>query len=171
MAGQCIFCGTTAKLTHEHVRPDWLKKHLPKTKVNYDAGHLTVNRPGTPHVLKSKTVGGDPLSRRVKCVCEGCNTGWMKAIQDAAKPIVVPIITGDAAVLGRRQQRILAGWIAMSVICSKFGKDQLRAISQRDREILHQHQVPPRPNWRIWIGRYPPHKLAQWDHRALLHRP
>lgn len=167
--GKCIFCDFVGKLTHEHIRPDWLKGYLPKTKVNYEAGNVIVNRHGMPDKVASKTVGGDPLSRRVKCVCEECNTGWMKDLQDAAKPIVVPMLTGERVVLNRRDQRTLASWISMSVMCSERGKDQMPAISQDDRDILFEYRLPPKANWRIWLGHYRPDRSpTQWDHRALL---
>lgn len=167
--GTCIFCSKTGKLTYEHIRADWLKRYLPKTRVNYEAGRVIVNRPGTPDAVTSKKVGGDPLSRRVKCVCESCNTGWMKELQDLAKPIVVPMLDGNAVSLRRREQRTLAAWVAMAVTCSEFEKGSLKAIHQKDREILYQHKVPPRTNWRIWLGR---HRGKSFDdHRALLILP
>lgn len=172
MTKRCIFCWDTAQLTREHIRADWLKNYLPKTQVNYEAGHLTINRPGLPRSEKSRKIGGDPLSRRVKCVCEACNTRWMKDIQDAAKPIVVPMIGGQRVPLRRPEQRTLAAWIAMSVMCSEFGKDQLQAISPADRETLYRHKVPPKRNWQIWLGRYQRKVSAnEWDHRALLILP
>jgi hypothetical protein len=172
MTKRCIFCGDTAELTREHIRADWLKNYLPKTKVNYQAGRLIVNRPGIPDSAKSTKIGGDPLSRRVKCVCEGCNTGWMKGIQDLAKPIVVPMIGGHKVSLNRAEQRTLAAWIAMAVMCSEFGRNQLQAISPKDRDTLYRHKVPPKANWQIWIGRYQ-RKVSEneWDHRALLILP
>jgi len=172
--GVCIFCGDSeTSLTREHVRADWLKRYIPKNRVNYTAGRVSVNRPGIPNVVSEKKIGGDPLSRRVKCVCEACNIGWMKHIQDAAKPIIVPMLKGGPATLQRKQQRVLAAWVAMSVMCSEFDKNSLQAISHEDRDILYRHKVPPRVNWRIWIGRHdgPAAANSQWDHRALLILP
>jgi hypothetical protein len=173
MAGKCIFCGETeAKITREHIWADWLTSYVTKDLLNYEAGKITVNLPGLPSSESSRLIGGDPKSRRVKCVCVHCNTGWMREIQDQAKPIIVPMLKGEALTLYAKQRNIIAAWIAMAVMCSEFGKDSLRAISQADRDYLHNHKIPPLKNWRIWIGHY--HRgvsHTQWDRRALLILP
>lgn len=94
-----------------------------------------INRDAPPTVT-SRHVAGDPKSLRVKCVCVECNTGWMKRIQDAAKPIVVPLLQGDAIALTEAQQKILASWIAMAVMCSTL------AIVDAAMEILATKREP-----------------------------
>jgi hypothetical protein len=44
----------------------------------------------------SKVWGGDPRSRRLQIVCGPCNNGWMSDLQTAAKPTLVPLITGKS---------------------------------------------------------------------------
>src|SRR5262245_4657141 len=127
--GTCIFCNRNdAKLTREHIWADWLTAYVTKDLINYEAAKVTVHRRGIPDDVLSNKVAGDPKSRRVKCVCVSCNTGWMKRIQDLAKPIVVPMLEGERVMIGRKERRIIAPWIAMAVMCSEFGKGQLQAI-------------------------------------------
>lgn len=167
--GKCIFCPFEGRLTREHIWADWLRAYIPRVEQNYDVGNVTLYKPGTaPAEVKEKLVGGDPHSRRVKCVCKACNIGWMSTLQEAAKPIVVPLLTGEDIKLGRKEQRILAAWIAMAIMCSEFGDPTRVAISQDDRDILYRHHVPPRPNWRIWIGRYRRERWrSRWAHNLI----
>ena len=161
--GECIFCKNYGLLTREHIWADWLKKYIPKTMPNYRAGTMIVGRGGRVITRKKRIIGGDPRSRRVLCVCgsqtyggtrQGCNDGWMKGIQDQVKPIVLPMIEGAASKLNTRQQRLLAAWIAMAVICSEYSDLDSLAIRQKDREWLFRKHAPPSNNWKIWIGHY-----------------
>ena len=104
---KCIFCGTEGVLTKEHIWSDWLKNYIPKDLLNYKAGDIILGRDGKPISEKRRIVGGDPKSRRVRCVCgsatylpkirrKGCNDGWMKDLQDLVKPIVLPLIRGES---------------------------------------------------------------------------
>lgn len=164
----CIFCGDPGKLTREHIWADWLKSYIPKEKVNYEAGTITVNKPGVPDKVVGKKVGGDPHSRRVQCVCARCNSGWMSSLQERAKPIVIPLLQGAPCKISARQQKTLAAWIAMAVMCSEFGDLERIGIPQEDRTILYRHHVPPSASWRIWIGNYERDKWrGHWDHRVL----
>ena len=160
---QCIFCGSATEITKEHVWADWLKAHIPKQLLNYNAAVAT-EYADKPTELKVKLVAGDPHSRRVKCVCATCNNGWMSQLQQAAKPIIVPFFENREVALNEKQQKLVAGWSAMAVMCSEFGDRSRIAISQESRDILYAHQVPPRRNWRTWMGLYERDKWkARWS--------
>ena len=166
--GKCIFCGFEGKLTREHIWADWLRAYIPKDMTSYEAGKVTVNMPGIPDKVAAKKIAGDPHSRRVKCVCGTCNSGWMSQLQERAKPVVIPLIEGRGLKLSQRQQKTLAAWIAMAVMCSEFGDRTRIAIPQHDRDILYRHHVPPVANWRIWVASYKTtERVPRWDHRVL----
>ncbi len=147
----CIFCKAEAKLTKEHIWPDWLKNYIPKDMPDYLSAK-TIESYEVPPEQSVKRIGGDPHSRRVKCVCAGCNNGWMSELQQAAKPIVVPIIEGMTVTLNKKEQKILAAWSAMSVMCSEQGDPPNIAIAQDLRDILFNHHVPPTRRWRTWAA-------------------
>ena len=166
--GKCIFCGFEGKLTREHIWADWLRAYIPKDMTSYEAGKVTVNMPGISDKVAAKKIAGDPHSRRVKYVCGTCNSGWMSQLQERAKPVVIPLIEGRGLKLSQRQQKTLAAWIAMAVMCSEFGDRTRIAIPQHDRDILYRHHVPPVANWRIWVAGYKTtERVPRWDHRVL----
>jgi hypothetical protein len=177
--GKCIFCGNVGLLTHEHIWADWLKKYIPKNMPNHRAGRMIRGRQAKPIKVTARLVGGDLRSKRVRCVCasetyapnskhKGCNDGWMKDIQDQAKPIVVPLIDGQACSLNVRQQRILSAWIAMAVICSEYSHPDDVSIREKDRNILRTKHVPPANNWKIWVGRHQKDPSRRhWLHHTL----
>ena len=96
---RCIFCGDAPpeKLTGEHVFPRWSHQYLPEeTQKNYDSLRGISNPHGSKHYEIKRP--GDIRHWTVKCVCGSrCNNGWMRRdIEDAAKPILIPLITGDS---------------------------------------------------------------------------
>src|SRR5215469_2737801 len=92
---QCVFCGTPG-VTKEHVWGKWLKPYIPRTMINYRKFH--VSQDGQIPDVKEELRAGDPRSLSVKCVCRTCNGGWMGDLQEAAKPVMIPLAMGNAAI-------------------------------------------------------------------------
>ncbi len=107
---------------------------------------------------------GDPHSRRIRCVCRACNTGWMSRLQEAAKPFLVPLLLGHATSLHRRAQKVIATWVAMKVMVDEHVRRAMIAIPYAEREYLRTKLIVP-PHWRIWLGRH-----ARRDHPLFTHR-
>src|SRR3989442_317883 len=83
---------------------------------------------------------------------------------DAAKPLLIPTVTGQTCVFGESAQKAVATWAAMATMTAEYlmHEKSLIAVAEADREWLWQNGSPP-PDWRIWIGRYQRHRLAeQW---------
>jgi hypothetical protein len=178
--GQCIFCGTIGKMTREHIWADWLRSYIPKDMPDHQAGTIIRGGPGEKPIKEfGHRVGGDPRSRRVRCVCgsvtygrgskqKGCNDGWMGDLQNRAKPVVLPLIKGEATVLRAAQQRTLSAWIAMAVMCSEHGDIDWVTIPAEHRTYLFKNHTPPKIGWKIWIGRYHRDKWSpHWVHHTL----
>jgi hypothetical protein len=154
----CIFCGKNRDngpehvLTKEDVWPIWLTKYIPRDLRNYGAETIIVHR---NRIEKSqKKVDGDPRSRRVKLVCKKCNTGWMSQLQERAKNILLPLMTGGTTILGDEAQKLVAAWCAMSTMTADFIFPDKQAIPQTDRDLLLAIRLPPSDTWKIWIGRF-----------------
>jgi hypothetical protein len=157
----CIFCGSDSKPTKEDVWPTWLKKYVPRDLKNYAVGETRVFPTHTDETRKE--VDGDPRSRRVRRVCAACNNGWMSRLQESAKPLLLPLVTGGKLVLGQGDQKLVAAWCAMSTMTSDFYYPDRQAIPQVDREWLKNHRSPPPDTWRIWIARYRREKwVSHW---------
>ena len=95
--GRCVFCGWEGTLTKEHAWPDWIRDVLPaghvkghsqQHRVAATTGEVTAITP----VLHEKAA-----NRKVQVVCQReCNGGWMSDLENTAKPLLVPIILGEA---------------------------------------------------------------------------
>ena len=128
---------------------------LPPTCPNTTWGRSSSNAPSTPNVSTVKIRAGDPLRSKVRVVCETCNNTWLSAIQDAAKPLLIPMFDGATCVLGHEKQLTIATWISMATMTAEFllhGKTQI-SVQQADRDWLRLNNRPP-PDWRIWVGHY-----------------
>jgi hypothetical protein len=81
---KCIFWDGPkhcTKLSGEHIWADWLKKYIPKDMVNHTSAQIRKYADREEQTVK--THGGDLRSRKMRVVCEDCNTGWMSTIQQA----------------------------------------------------------------------------------------
>jgi hypothetical protein len=96
-AGRCIFCGGSG-LTKEHLLADWLREIFPRTaKDTHTFGTIESWTPKPRFVQRVKQ--GHAGSRKVRKVCGPCNSGWIGAIDDAAKQAIVPLIHGQSVVV------------------------------------------------------------------------
>jgi hypothetical protein len=92
----------------------------------------------------------------------------MGQLQERVKASVIPLLDGKQSRLDEHQQMALAGWIAMAIMCSEFGRDDSVTIAQEDRTFLYRHQVPPLDNWAIWIGDYDRQEwIPEWARHVL----
>lgn len=146
--GYCIYCGGTP-LSHEHMFANWLRDYIPREMEHHKA-QFTVTFPDKSEsatILKT----GDPYARRLRCVCLGCNTGWMSKLQQDVKPYLIPMLTGEAASLGRKAQKLISAWIVMTMMTAEFIDKSMVAVPQVERGYLREFLRPPK-TWRIWIG-------------------
>lgn len=156
-ARKCIFCGGPRD-SREHIWADWLEPYLPREMQSHTLYSAVITKPGEETATRKKR-SGDPHSTQVQCVCKRCNGGWMSKLQEAVKPVLLPLINGKHCTLEPRwQQSTLAGWAAMSVMAAECIADRI-AIPQIDREYLKGHRRPPQQGWRIWIGNF---KRGDW---------
>jgi hypothetical protein len=77
----------------------------------------------------------------------------MSRIEDTAKPIALPLMLGEPAVLGVIGQFLLSSLICLITVRNEFSSAEMIAISDRDREWFRTNLFPPW-DWSIWIARY-----------------
>src|SRR6201996_6091293 len=102
----CLFCGNERKQTREHVIPQWLSTHI-GDDIGADAylwklGDNPIER-------------GPVLSRRLtdlilRRVCINCNYGWMSDLETEARPLLLPLIAGQAVMLNPETRTVLLRW-------------------------------------------------------------
>jgi hypothetical protein len=148
----CVYCGGSG-MSKEHIFPDWLAPYVPRTRTTNTEHFQLLERDGTPRQELFRKQQGDPYTRKLRVVCQECNNGWMSRLQTETKPILLPLLTGQSTTLYRKQQTILARWIAMSIMTADFRPPADPAISQGERaRVMAGNRVGS--NWRIWIGNY-----------------
>jgi hypothetical protein len=103
----CFFCGPTdAILTQEHIWPQWVSRllqgrHGSDHFRNLLSGPNSTTRNRASHII-------DVTSSEV---CLDCNTRWLSGIENAIKPLITPMITGDEAItLSADNQSTIAAW-------------------------------------------------------------
>jgi len=162
---ECIFCKARG-MTYEHVWQDWLKQYVPQNIPQHRSGLHEIYK--THFTTSVKTWSGDPQSRRLRVVCGRCNGGWMKELQDAAKPRLLPLLDARPSFIRPYDQKIIAAWAAMCVMTAEYYQPDLVAIPFEDRDYLRLYREPPK-NWKIWIGRYLRGQWkGYWTHHSVL---
>jgi len=106
VSNPCRFCGATDQLTKEHIWPVWLRDYLPPFDEDDDIERWS---PATRRQRWRQPF----LTTTVKAFYDDCNNGWMAALEAAAKPIVGPMVIGQAMDLDGDAQQIVANWVAL----------------------------------------------------------
>ena len=148
---RCIFCQSAQKLSREHVWADWLRNYLQRP--NKRAFHFVSSSKTGGQITRGKlNRPGDLHAQRLQVVCKSCNETWMGKLQEAAKPIIVPLLNDNWDYLGEREQRILAAWAIMFTMVNEFSHPESVAAPQRHRDQFRNTSTIP-PDWSVWLGR------------------
>lgn len=150
----CPFCGSTGKLTAEHVLGNWLSRiGLDLEPVPHGAGPL--NRVG-------QGLGVRPPFRQTVRVCAECNNGWMSRLEVVAGRVLTPFILGEPGQIEAQDVGAIAVWLQKTALTAMLvsSEDQRNAgyglPSSEYRELwgLLRDEVQPLPASQFWIGRY-----------------
>lgn len=141
----CLFCGRTGrKLTKEDVIPRWLWRVFREGRGMQ--GPVTMSVDGKPFRVAANT------AVRYGGICADCNHGWMHDLENAARPIMVPAVTGDALRPGHElrldagAQTVLATWAVKTWLLLELA---VRYVTKAGVEApaalryLYQHRQPP----------------------------
>jgi hypothetical protein len=144
-AKHCLFCGSTTKLSYEHVFPKWLRQ----TGHTGDGWREIIDERSTP---TNRIEKGSPFNKKLKVVCAPCNNEWMSELEDDAKPILMEMFnTTGQMVLEAEGQLTLANW-AFKTICvlGQLGTGKPQIPPEHPRELCSTG-LPP-AQCQIWIG-------------------
>jgi len=186
--GRCVFCNSLG-VTKQHVWPDWINSVLPgnvgrvqvisditleretpdQRKVHNQCGVDYLLKPNVPLIIeKSSPIG----TMKVRIACRPCNSGWMSRIENAAKPVILSLMTGkDDVLLEPAAQDHLSAWAMLMSSVVEFTNQNPPgpSISMSDRSYLRQNGKPPDAGWLIGLGRF---KDVDWNNpRRCSHRP
>jgi hypothetical protein len=155
----CIFCGASG-VTREHVLGDWARR-LAGIVSSASARHTFHRESGDRDVDFS----APPLTWVARVVCADCNNGWMSQVEAAAARVLTPLLRGEAATLGLRDQEAVATWAfktAHVIDAASIGGSGPR-FPQSHREWLRERRSPP-PLSAAWLTSWPGTTTAWTNH-------
>jgi hypothetical protein len=136
---------------------DWLRELFPRSPGDIRLEQGVVWAEGMPSgiwTLPTRRLRqGHVGSRKIRVVCKKCNETWIGAIDEAVKPILVPLIRGEMTELTPSNKQTLATWATKVTMVAEFSNPRLRAISADQLEWFWLNRRPPR-GWNVWIAAY-----------------
>lgn len=151
--GKCIFC-ERGNLSKEHFWPEWATALLPKYPDNRHVEQLFTVTEKTrlvrPPEVKSRQ--GHSWTKKIRAVCRSCNSGWMSVLENAAKPILTPLIATQPHRLTVDAMRILAQWIGLKIMVGERNHPEDSVTPLEDRAKFRSTLEIPQ-NFRIWIAK------------------
>lgn len=94
---------------------------------------------------------GHTVTKKLRVVCRSCNSGWMGQIEEAAKPILTPLILGQTSVLDVIAQNRIATWAALKVLTLEHNDKEKVIAPDELREKFMTGRVAPQ-GMKVWIG-------------------
>jgi hypothetical protein len=155
-ANCCIFC-KRRNLTEEHIFPKWTRHYFDKFPRKRAGSSFGVEYPDHTDAVV-RLLPGPLRDWTVKSVCGGprstCNAGWMKDIEDKAKPIMLPLFDGEPTRLSPVDLETIATWAALKVMVADSVDGGAWAVHHKQREYMYAHKRPPLRSWTVWLGRF-----------------
>jgi hypothetical protein len=154
-SGKCFFC-SRSDLTKSHIWPEWAQKVIPSTATQYEikTGSFQTYTPNTNVENSSRKIkAGSVAARRPRNTCYGCNGGWMREIEEYAKPYISALMLGDRILLDTAQQYAVATFLCLVATRIDASAKIAHPIPVSDHTHLIQNREPG-PSWKIWIMRF-----------------
>jgi hypothetical protein len=168
---KCIFCGSP-DITREHIFSRWTHKFMAPRKTGRVTSQIGTLFPDKDERRLVK-LRGQVRDWQVKCVCGGlhstCNNGWMRGIEDSARPIIIPLILGKPTRLSDKAQAIIATWAVLKTMVAEYDRAGHVTTHWTHRRMMRNHHLPPSKGWGVWIGHYQRvNWMPEWSSSAFL---
>jgi hypothetical protein len=171
----CIYCGNQGT-SKEHVWPRWIRYHAVKvmkiSPANFQTYLATNEHIGAEPVQKLRKKGNSRLTLTINHPCEECNTGWMHDLEDAAIPIVKPMIEGKKTRLSEPEVRILRAWATKTALHFLYDGEGTwsHPIPPHLAKSLYdgRHDYTPVPDVQVWSAVYSPLRQFMYRHMSAL---
>src|SRR5438046_2705856 len=113
MANACVFCGDDSRrLSDEHVFGNWIYRFF-RNQLNADLNGVTQLLDAEGGITQYPMI---PFQQRVKIVCEACNNGWMRRIEEGAQAFLERMMLGQMTRLRPPDQKKLATWAVKTAL-------------------------------------------------------
>lgn len=161
-AGRCIFCDGFG-MSKEHIWSDWLSDSGILPRANEHQQFLLTLDMTSPDVVglhpkMAPKKQGPLIQKKIRKVCQSCNSTWMSGIVEQARPAAEALIREQEFVITPDAQERLSLWIALATIMGEYTHEGSRSISDEERKSLFVSGKLSK-YWRILIGR---HDATDW---------
>jgi len=158
-ARRCAFCGKTGRASNEHVWPQWLRAHANEVSPSRYLHTAGFTRTAADTLAETPTVTthqpGSVFNIRARAVCRECNNGWMSALEQQAKPLLLAMIgavqPGSAITLAPDQAATIATWAIKTAWMREESNPGPKATTQEMRQALHRTALPPEYS-QVWAA-------------------
>jgi hypothetical protein len=62
---------------------------------------------------------GTANTKKIKVVCQRCNSGWVGTLEGDVQPLLVPLIKGTSSALDAAARQIIAEWVVMKILVAE----------------------------------------------------
>ncbi len=139
----CAFCANKPD-SKEHAWPQWLIDEL-YTGTQRISGVVEGERARIDVTQKAI---------KIKCVCENCNTVWMKRLEESAQPLITPMFTGNNRNLNIPQQWTITRWAVKTAMVFEYVSHQRTLFYTNDerQQFKNLEAIPTFSH--AWLARY-----------------
>jgi hypothetical protein len=147
----CIYCDSKGKKSKEHIWPVWMHQHLLLLGDGENVSEVNTFRWKEQTGSRKSTRQGHLTTKKIRVVCQSCNSGWMSYLENATKPILLKVLNGESIDLCAVEQETLARWIAMKAIIGEYAENDTHMTPREDRILLRLENKIPN-YFAIYIG-------------------
>lgn len=149
MGKPCPFCLSQRKpLNLEHVIARKFAKDLPPPNSRQERRFVHTD------IARQTRRVHDELDIKVRCQCPDCNAGWMDTMDHEARPILKPMIWGQATALSAGDRRLLARWASkLALVADYTHRSAERLVLPETIHTFYATREPP-DNARICLAAY-----------------
>lgn len=164
----CPFCQgvSCSRISGEHIWPNWASDLLPERSSRREFNIVYTEGPTkVKEVIKNHARPGSPRSLKIRLPCKTCNETWMGAIEEAAKPYLMPLITGNWISLTQHAREALVRWLFLKFLVLDGEGKSVPANTSEAYVKFRADQIVPY-DFKVWVGRT---EAEKWKDNYLMH--
>lgn len=136
---RCLFCDgkLSGKRAKEHVIPQWLLAHLQLTEEDL---FQYVARSADRSVIRKRVIPNRAFVEGR--VCEDCNVGWMRELEESAAPLLKSLIDGVRTVhaLSEEERFLAARWATKTAYVFSSATPLKKPVDRSHLQSLREHE-------------------------------
>lgn len=157
----CVFCRSTGKKSKEHLWPVWMHELLPLAGDGNNVSEMNTFKWKEQIGAQKQKRQGHLTTKKLRVVCQSCNSGWMSELESEAKPILTKILTNEKFELCVQKQEILARWITLKSIIGEHSEQDTHVTPHEERDLFRAAKKIPE-YFAIYIGSHNAESDTAW---------